>query len=334
MEVTVLIVLIVFLGLFFDYTNGFHDAANVVATVIATGVLAPLTAILMAGVLNTIGASQISGVAQTIASGLVNAKAATQIMILCAVFGAIVWNLVTWYFGIPSSSSYALVGGLVGAAMLGGGSGIVIWKGVLDKVVYPMIFSPIVGFALTYLFMKGLYFILAVTRTKHNHRVFRYLQMGSAATVALSHGLNDAQKSMGIITLGLFASGIIEAPKIPLWVILSCALMMGLGTASGGFRIIRTMGFKITRLEPLQGFAAELGASCVILAASFLGMPVSSTHMIVGSITGVGAAKGKKSVQWKTGYTMIIAWILTLPGAGLVAAGAYKLILYFHWSAS
>jgi inorganic phosphate transporter, PiT family len=330
MEPMTLIIIIVCLGLIFDYTNGFHDAANVVSTVIATGVLAPLTAILMAGVLNTIGATQISGVAKTITVGLVDAEATSQVMVLCAVFGAIVWNVCTWFFGIPSSSSYALVGGIVGAAIIGRGSHIVIWHGVLGKVVYPMIISPIVGFGLAYLIMKSLYFFLKLRSKKKELRIFRYLQMGSAAIVALSHGLNDAQKSMGIITLGLFASGFISTPHIPLWVIFACAIMMGLGTASGGFRIIRTMGFQITKLEPVQGFSAELGASCVILAASYLGMPVSSTHMIVGSIAGVGAARGREAVQWKIAYKLVGTWIFTLPGAGLVAAGVYKLILYFH----
>lgn len=330
METLTLAILIVFFGLVFDYTNGFHDAANVVSTVIATRVLAPVTAILMAGVLNTIGATQISGVAKTITSGLINAEATSQAMVLCAVFGAIIWNLFTWFFGIPSSSSYALVGGLVGAGIIGRGSHIVIWGGVLDKVVYPMFISPFVGFGLAFVIMKSLYFFRRFRPANENPRSFRYLQIGSSAIVALAHGLNDAQKSMGIITLGLFTSGFLATPHIPLWVILSCAVMMGLGTASGGFRIIRTMGFKITKLVPMQGFSAELGASCVILAASYLGMPISSTHMIVGSIAGVGAARGKESVQWKIAYKLVAAWIFTLPGAGLVAAGIYKLILHFH----
>jgi len=320
------IVLIVVLGLVFDYTNGFHDAANVVSTVIATRVMAPAAAIIMAGIFNMLGATQISGVAQTITSGLVDPKIATQLMVLAAVVGAIAWNIVTWYFGVPSSSSYALVGGLVGAALLDGGVEAVIWRGVIEKVAIPMVLSPIAGFGLAFCIMKILY---RFVRDKKS-QAFRYLQMVSAGIVALSHGLNDAQKSMGIITLGLFAAGIIATPHIPLCVIFSCALMMGLRTASGGFRLIRTLGSKITHLEPIQGFAAETSASCVILTASFLGMPVSSTHMIVGSITGVGSAKGAKAVRWEVGKMLVSAWILTLPGAGLVSYFVYKTLLTIY----
>jgi len=319
-----LAILIVILGLMFDYTNGFHDAANVVSTVVATRVLTPLAAIILAGILNTIGATQVSNVAKTIISGLVDPISASPYMILSAVIGAIFWNLLTWYFGIPSSSSYALVGGLVGAAWFSNGIEAVLWGGVLAKVIIPMIISPIVGFILAFCFMKILYSM--DTSEKKVGKLFRRLQIGSASIVALSHGLNDAQKSMGLITLGLIATGFLQTMSVPLWVILSCAVVMGLGTASGGFRIIRTMGFEITKLEPVQGFAAELGASAVILAASYLGMPISSTHMIAGSITGVGVAKGRKAVKWGVTHAIIVAMVFTLPGAGLVAALFYKLI--------
>jgi len=319
----VLIILIVVLGLIFDYTNGFHDAANVVSTVIATRVLAPISAIVMAGVLNFIGATQISGVAQTIATGLVETQHATQIVVLGAVIGAIAWNLVTWYFGIPSSSSYALIGGLVGAALMHHGSGAIIWTGVIWKVIIPMIISPLVGFLVALGIMKGLFVYLKFHPGAHGKAIFRHLQIGSACFVALSHGLNDAQKSMGLITLGLFAGGYLATPEIPIWVIFLCALMMGLGTASGGFRIIRTMAFSITKIEPVQGFAAEASSSLVILAASFMGMPVSSTHVIAGGITGVGTAKSLHAVSWGVPRRLVVAWILTLPGAGLVGAFAY-----------
>lgn len=323
LNMEVVIFLIVLFGLVFDYTNGFHDAANVVSTVIATRVLAPISAIVMAGVLNFIGATQISGVAQTIATGLVEAEHATQTVVLAALIGAIAWNLVTWYYGIPSSSSYALIGGLVGAAWAHQGIDTILWNGLLGKVILPMIFSPLIGFLLGYLIMKGLYFYLKFHPGAHGKAIFRHLQIGSACFVALAHGLNDAQKSMGVITLGLFAGGYLASPQIPLWVILACALVMGLGTASGGFRIIQTMGFSITRIDPVQGFAAETSASAVILAASFLGMPVSSTHMIAGSITGVGSAKGLAEVHWKVSQKLFYAWILTLPAAGAVGYLAY-----------
>lgn len=321
----ILIICIVLLGLVFDYTNGFHDAANVVSTVIATRVLAPFSAIVMAGALNFIGATQTSGVAQTIATGLVETAEAAQIVVLAAVIGAIAWNFITWWFGIPSSSSYALVGGLVGAAWTHSGSHTIIWKGLIGSVIIPMIISPILGIVIAYSIMKGLYCYLQRRKKTHGQKIFRHLQIGSACVVALSHGLNDAQKSMGIITLGLFAGGYLAAPIIPLWVILSCAVMMGLGTATGGFRIIRTLAFSITKIEPVQGFAAEVSASLVILSASFLGMPISSSHMIAGSIIGVGTAKGVEAISWKTPKKFVLAWLLTLPGAGVVGSAVYLL---------
>jgi PiT family inorganic phosphate transporter len=316
------IILIVVLALVFDYTNGFHDAANVVATVIATKALKPITAVLLAGLLNALGAMFIGGVAKTIATGIVNPEIATQLLILCSIMGAIFWNILTWYFGIPSSSSYALIGGMVGAAYICGGAKMILWGGVLYKVVIPMILSPLIGFALAYVVMKILY----LTAPKKGQAFFRHLQILSASFVALAHGLNDAQKSMGIITLGLFSGGFLLSPHIPMWVILSCAVVMGLGTAFGGVRIVKTVGFRITRLEPTQGFAAEASASCIILIASFLGMPISSTHMIVGSVTGVGSAKGFKEVRWLIFHKLIIAWIFTIPGSACLSYLFYYLI--------
>lgn len=326
LEITILTV---FLGLFFDYTNGFHDAANVVSTVIATRALAPFAAITLAAILNTLGATQISGVAQTIATGLVHKEETTQLVVLCSLFSAILWNLITWYFGMPSSSSYALIGGLLGSAWMSQGIEAIRWSGVIYKVLFPMILSPLVGFSIGYAVMRVLNFFIGKKPSAKNHSIFRHLQIGSACLVALAHGLNDAQKSMGIITLGLFAGGYLITPEIPLWVILSCALVMGLGTASGGFRIIRTMGFEITSLEPEQGFAAECSASGVILAASFMGMPISSTHMIAGSITGVGTAKGRQAVKWTVPRKILLALALTLPGAGFFGAGAYAIASLF-----
>ena len=324
-----LVILIVVFGLLFDYTNGFHDAANVVSTVIATKVLRPLSAIVMAAILNTLGATQISGAAHTITTGLVNIADATQLTVLCALIGAIVWNILTWYFGIPSSSSYALVGGLVGASLISEGFSTIIWSGVVYKVVLPMMISPPIGFAIGFCLLSLLQKGIKKGLFDHQDRLFAKLQIFSAGLVALSHGLNDAQKSMGVITLGLFAGGFISSTQIPFWVILSCALMMGLGTGSGGFRIIRTVGYEITSLKPLQGFAAETSASFVILAASFLGMPISSTHMIVGSITGVGVAKQPSKVHWGIGKKMVVAWLLTLPGSACVAFFVYWIFNHF-----
>ena len=322
------ILLIVFFGLIFDFTNGFHDAANVVSTVIATRVLIPLKAILMAAILNFIGATLISGVAETITKGLVKLESATQITVLCALIGAITWNLITWYYAIPSSSSYALVGGLIGASWMHAGVEIILWKGIVYKVVLPMVCSPIVGFCIAFFFLKRLNKWINKERKHKNDKLFARLQIVSAALVAFAHGLNDAQKSMGIITLGLFAGGHLLYPQIPVWVIFSCALMMALGTLFGGKKIIRTVGFEITPLQPLQGFVAETSVACVILVASFFGMPISSTHMIVGSVTGVGAANGVREVRWEIGKKLGLAWVLTLPGSAFVSAVIYWLILY------
>ncbi len=330
MEILLIAVLIVFFGLVFDYTNGFHDAANVVATVIATRVLAPLTAITLAGVLNTIGAMQMSRIAETITSGIVESALATPLIVLSGVLGAIIWNVFTWYIGMPSSSSYALIGGLVGASFTAAGPYSILWKGILTKVVLPMIFSPIIGFILAFFLMKALLLWTVKKRGGgKREKIFSHLQIGSAGIVALAHGLNDAQKSMGLITLGLFSSGFLLEKQVPFWVILACALMMGLGTASGGMRIIRTVGFSITKLRPIQGFAAEISASAVILTASFLGMPISSTHMIVGSVTGVGASKGLASVQWNTIKKLIYVWVFSLPGSALAGALFWKMMQSF-----
>lgn len=324
-----MIILIVILGWLFDYTNGLHDAANVVSTVIATRVLKPLTAIVLASILNVIGATQVSGIAKTITTGLVNLHSATQLTVLCALTGAIFWNFLTWYIGVPSSSSYALVGGLVGASWVNEGTTAVLWNGVLSKVIIPMFLSPVVGFALGFVLLKCLNALMKFPFFHGKQKSFGHIQIFSAGLIALSHGLNDAQKSMGIITLGLYAGGAILEPSIPLWVIGSCAIIMGLGTISGGFKIIQTVGFEITKLRPLQGFVAETSASCVILAASFFGMPLSSTHMIVGSITGVGKANTRGKVRWSTARKVGYAMILTLPGAAIVASLFFLLFKLF-----
>ena len=249
-------------------------------------------------------------------------------MVLGSVLGAIAWNLITWYFGIPSSSSYALVGGLIGAALVHHGNESVIWTGVMNKVILPMIISPFIGFILSFILMKCLHWMQKRRNKESTPEIFRHLQIGSACFVALSHGLNDAQKSMGLITLGLFAGGYVTSTTIPLWVIFICAITMGLGTASGGLRIINTMGFKITKIDSMQGFAAETSASAVILTASVLGMPISSTHMIAGSITGVGLSKGFKAVEWNVQRKLVYAWILTIPGAAFFGALGFYLFSF------
>lgn len=324
-----LALLIVFLGLLFDYTNGFHDAANVISTVIATRVLAPTSAIVMAGVLNFLGATQVSDVAQTVATGLVELKDATQWVVLAGVSGAIAWNFLTWYYKIPSSSSYALIGGLIGAGWAHQGAETVQWLNLTHKVLIPMVLAPLIGFCCSFTLMKGLQAYLRSKHVAHAAKTFRHLQIGSACFVALSHGLNDAQKSMGLITLGLVASGFLTTTEIPYWVIMACAITMGLGTAFGGLRIVRTMGFAITKIDTIQGFAAEISASLIILTASFLGMPLSSSHMIAGSITGVGSAKAVSAVHWDVPKKIALAWATTLPGAACISAALYHLSLLF-----
>jgi len=318
-----IIVLLVILGLLFDYTNGFHDAANVVSTVIATRVLSPLCAIILAAILNGIGAISSSKVAETITSGIIDTKLVTQQTTLSAVLGAIVWNLLTWYRGIPSSSSYALIGGMIGPVVLESGWHAPLWQEIGAKVILPMFLSPIVGFLIALGFMKG---IVLLSRGKQFQGVFRICQIGSASCVAFAHGLNDAQKSMGIITLALFASGNIGSLHIPLWVTLSCAIVMGLGTASGGFRIIRTVGFQITKLTPAQGFVVETSAASVMIGSSLAGIPISSTHMIVGSVAGAGVARHVSAIQIPTLHRVGLAWLFTIPGSAILAGLIHSII--------
>lgn len=325
-DVGFLLILIIVFALAFDYINGFHDTANAIATVVSTRVLTPLQAIIMAAILNFVGALVATRVAHTIASGILETHSATQTVVLAAVIGGIVWNLITWASGIPSSSSHALIGGLCGAGAAHAGLAAVQWKGVFSKVIIPLVASPIAGF------LVGLAMMTLITMLFHNAHprrageAFRNLQRLSAATMAFSHGQNDAQKSMGVITLALFTHGLLKKPDVPVWVILACASVMALGTAAGGWRIIRTMGHKIMRLEPVSGFAAETSGASVILLASHLGMPVSTTHVLAGSIFGVGTSKGLHTVRWTVARRMVTAWVLTIPAAATVGGLAYGVL--------
>ena len=328
-DIPLLLIVIVAFALLFDYTNGFHDTANAVATVISTRVLPPTFAIVMCAILNFAGAFASQKVAGTIAKGLIEAHAATQEVILAAIIGAIAWNVLTWYFGIPSSSSHALIGGLVGATIVFSGTHAVIWKGVLDKVVIPMVISPVIGCVIAFSLMMLLFGLFANSRPAKVNSLFSWLQRISAAFVALNHGTNDAQKTMGVITLALVAFHVMPGgPKvhIPLWVIASCATAMGLGTLSGGWRIIKTLGTKIIDLQPINGFAAETSASIVLATATYFGMPVSTTHIVCGSVFGVGIAKRLNEVRWPVAQRMVTAWVLTLPGAALVAGLSFFVI--------
>ncbi len=313
----------VILAVAFDFSNGFHDTANAIATSVATRALRPQHALLMATAFNFIGAFAGTAVAKTIGAGLVDEKTTTQVIVASALLGAIAWNLITWRSGLPSSSSHALIGGLLGATMVAVGSGSVKWSGVMDKVVVPLISSPLIGFAGAFVLMLGLTWLFRNTARKPLGRAFKRLQVLSAGYMAFAHGSNDAQKTMGIVTLALFSAGVIPTTDVPAWVIAMAATAMSLGTATGGWRIMHTMGHRVVELEPIHGFAAETTAATVILGAAHLGMPVSTTHVIASAIMGVGASKGTRGVRWGVARQILIAWVLTLPAAGAIGAVAW-----------
>ncbi|MFA5191385.1 MAG: inorganic phosphate transporter [Verrucomicrobiia bacterium] len=313
-----LFIAVVVIALVFEYTNGFHDAANAIATSIATRALRPWQALLMAGVLNIVGALISTSVAATVAKGIVDSNVVTLETVLAALIGAIAWNLLTWYYGIPSSSSHCLIGGIVGATLATSGTGVQ-WMKILEKVVVPMVVSPLIGFVVGILLTVALAWTFRRSPYGKVNHWFKYIQTASASLMALSHGQNDAQKTMGIILLALVAAGHLPATAdVPLWVKLSCAIVMGLGTLAGGKRIIKTMGMKIAQLRPVDGFAAETAASAVLLATGHLGFPVSTTHVITASIMGVGATHRIKAVRWGITRSIVIAWILTLPASALI----------------
>jgi len=313
--------LVVGLALAFDFINGFHDTANAIATSVSTRVLTMKEAIIMCVSLNFVGALLGEGVAKTIGSGIVDTAHVTQWVVVSALIGAIIWNLITWYFGIPSSSSHALIGGLIGAALAYKGTlQVVFWKSFFSKVVLWLFLSPVIGFIAGYIIMSILNFLLRKSKPASVSRFFSKAQIVSAATMALNHGMNDAQKSMGVITLALVAAQLLPKNSgIPLWVKLACALAMAAGTACGGKKIIKTMGNNMARLVPVQGFAAETGAAAVIFTASMLHAPVSTTHIISTSIMGVGASKRFSSVRWGVVKNILWSWVLTIPACGLLA---------------
>ena len=323
---TVGLIVIIVVALAFDYTNGFHDAANAIAVAVSTKALTPRAALALAAVANLAGAFISTSVAATVGKGIISPPTGSlglQI-VFAALIGAISWNLITWYFGLPSSSSHALIGGLVGAALAAGEA--VQWMGVLDKVVVPMVISPLIGFGLSYLFMLGILWAFRRANVSKAHRNFRYAQIGSSATMALGHGLQDAQKTMGIITLALVTGGAISSFVVPLWVIFAAALAISLGTYAGGYRIMRTLGRRIIQLTPAGGFSAQTVASGVMVAtATAFAVPVSTTHITTGSVMGVGATRRLSAVRWGVAGNIVAAWVITLPAAGLVAALAFVL---------
>ncbi|HTT87775.1 MAG TPA: inorganic phosphate transporter, partial [Acidimicrobiales bacterium] len=313
-----LVLILVALG--FDFTNGFHDAANAVAVSITTRALRPLTALGMAAGLNVVGALVSTKVAATVGSGIIATPVRTQglVVVFAALVGGIAWNLLTWWFGIPSSSTHALIGGLIGAALASAGT--VKWGGVVGKVVIPMAVSPLVGLALGFVLMLGILWTFRRLRPKVVDSVFRRAQTASTGAMAFSHGSQDAQKTMGVIALALVVTGHLRGFSVPLWVIFAAAGAMGLGTLAGGWRVIRTLGNRITRLDPPRAFAAQTSASAVLLVSAYAyAMPISSTHLMTSSVMGVGASRRVSAVRWTVARQVVVAWLLTIPGAAATA---------------
>jgi PiT family inorganic phosphate transporter len=319
-----LIILIIALALAFDFVNGFHDAANSVATVVSTRVLSPRTAVVWAAFFNFI-AFVVFGlhVATTIGKGIVNPAIVDPTVVASALLGAIAWDLITWWLGIPTSSSHALIGGLVGAGVVKAGHDVLDVEGLV-KVGVSIVASPLLGLVLGLLFMTAVFWIFRRTTPSKIDRLFRRGQLLSAAMYSLGHGGNDAQKTMGIIAALLFSTGYLgQEFRVPLWVVLACHAAMGLGTLFGGWRIVKTMGMKITRLRPVGGFCAEAGGSLTLFLATFLGIPVSTTHTITGAIVGVGSTTKLSAVRWGVAGRIVWAWVLTIPASAVIAAGAW-----------
>jgi inorganic phosphate transporter, PiT family len=327
-----IIIALVFVALVFDYTNGFHDAANAIATSVSTRALTPRIALALAAVMNFAGAFLGQKVAHTVSDVIVpgGSRSHGLIVVVAALVGAIIWNLVTWFYGLPSSSSHALIGGLVGAAVVSGS--LVHWSVVVDKVVVPMILSPVVGFLLSFLVMLAIMWVFRRRSPGPTNRRFRLAQTVSAAAMALGHGLQDAQKTMGVIFLALLTGGYLPADaSLPWWVIVAAASAISLGTWSGGWRIMRTLGRRIIHLDPPQGFAAEATAASILYVAGLtFGAPISTTHTITSAIMGVGATKRLSAVRWGVAGNIVGGWVLTFPGAGLMAALVYWASRLFH----
>jgi PiT family inorganic phosphate transporter len=325
------LIVVVGTALAFDFTNGFHDTANVVATTISTRAMPPRVAVIFAALLNFAGAFISLKVATTIAKGIVSTGQITMPVVFAGLVGAITWNLITWYRGLPSSSSHALIGGLVGAVLVAHGGGAVQWAGVLGKVILPALISPALAFLVAAMSVVIIYRVLAYRPPGLVSRGFRLGQVFSSGLLSLSHGTNDGQKTMGVITLALVAHGSVNAAHlhVPVWVIASAATAMGLGTYAGGWRIIKTVGTRIINMNAAQGFAAQGGGAAVILAVSHFGFPISTTHVINGGVMGAGAARRLSAVRWGVAGNIVTAWLLTLPAAGASGAAVYGITRIF-----
>ncbi len=321
-DIPILLVIIIVVALIFDYTNGAHDSANAIASVVSTKVLTPKTAVIMAGTLNFVGAFLGTNVAETIGRGIVNPEMimGCQTLLLAALAGAIVWNVFSLYIGLPSSSSHALIGGLMGAGIVYSGWESLEYRSILEKVIIPLFLSPVAGFIMGYLFMLGLAWLTCRFRYTSTNAVFKKLQIVAAAFMALSHGMNDAQKTMGIIALALLIFHKIPTLYIPVWVKIACATVIMMGTMKGGWKIIKTMGQKIFKMQPVHGFAAQSATAGVILSASLFGAPISTTQVISSSVLGVGSSKRFSAVRWGVAGNMVMAWFVTIPASALIGA--------------
>ncbi len=330
LEWPLLLVIIIVIALVFDYTNGAHDTGNVIATVVATRALSPKQAVAMAALLNFCGALVGNKVALTVGTGILDTDLIMhcKVLVLAALLGAIFWNVLTWVLGLPSSSSHALVGGLIGAGVAYGGWGTLKYVSIFWKVILPIFVSPFAGFVVGYLATLGLTWACVKAKPKPANRLFRRLQILSASVMAFSHGMNDAQKTMGIITLALFIFGKIPEIAVPLWVKISCALVMLLGTVTGGWKIVKTMGSKFFRMEPIHGFAIQTASALVIEGATHFGAPISTTHVISSSVLGSGSVRNLSAVRWGVAGKMVTAWFLTLPAAAVVGALMFWLLQF------
>jgi PiT family inorganic phosphate transporter len=318
-----LLFLVIAAALIFDFINGFHDTANAIATCISTRALSVRSAILMAAVLNFVGAMISTKVATTIGKGIVDPSNVTQMVVLAGIFGAIIWDLITWYYGLPSSSSHAIIGGIAGAVIAHAGVSALHWAG-LKKIILALVFSPLIGIATGFTFMVIMMWSFRNKSPYGLNKTFRKLQVLSAAVMAFSHGTADAQKSMGVITLALVSYGYISTFHVPPWVMITCAVAMALGTAVGGWRIIKTVGHDFVKLQPVHGFCVETASAGVILGASAMGMPTSTTHVITSSILGVGLSKRLSAVNWQIAYRIVWAWVLTIPASAAVSYITYQ----------
>jgi PiT family inorganic phosphate transporter len=318
-----LVVVVVIVALGFDFTNGFHDTANAVATSVSTRALTPRLAVLIAAVANLAGAFVTTAVAKTVGQGVIDSNLATPKTVLAALFGAITWNLLTWWWGLPSSSSHALIGGLIGAALVQSGVDGVEWHDIAHKVVIPAFAAPAIAFAAGFAFLLAIYWLLQWLTPGVANRSFRLGQLASGTWVGFTHGANDAQKTMGVIALALFTHGTIDHFYIPDWVKVSAGLAIAAGTYAGGWRIMRTLGQRVIAMEPASGFAAQTTAGAVIYTATQFGYPLSTTHVISGGVMGAGATKRLSAVRWGVAGNIVVAWILTIPAAAIVAAALY-----------